>query len=183
MLYTGKGDGGESGLYATKSRLPKDSPIYEALGTVDELNTLLGVCRNEPMAALCGLSQGRMFDAVIRSLQEDLFVIQAELAGSEKRMSEVRVRELEADINRCEELLPPIKSFLVPGATRLSALLDHARTVARRAERRAVALGAEFPLSDDARTYLNRLSSMLYALARLAAYLEGGHEAAPTYRS
>src|SRR5690606_35941063 len=153
------------------------------LGTLDELNCLLGVCRTNAFAALVGIAPGRMLAEVIHSLQEDLFMIQAELAGSDKRISEERVGELESDINHIETMLPPIKSFLVRGATRLSARLDLSRTVARRAERAVVRLGTAHPVSEPARAYLNRLSSMLYALARLAAHLEGGGEAPPRYEA
>jgi cob(I)alamin adenosyltransferase len=123
------------------------------------------------------------FTAILGATQQDLFVVQAELAGADKRMTEERVRAIETIIADAEKTLPPIRSFFVSGGTELAASLDHARTVARRAERRAIAAletdGA--PKKTPLLAYLNRLSSLLYALARLANYRAGAEEEKPKY--
>lgn len=178
MLYTRKGDDGTSGLFDTKERFPKDSPVYEALGTVDELNSLLGLARSRAG------NQKKEIDIAgeIKNVQERLFVIQAELAGAEKSISETHIDELEEVIERVESRIENPHAFVIPGATELSALIDYARTVARRAERAVISASAERDISPQSRKYLNRLSSFLYALARYTGAQEGGTEQSPSYQ-
>lgn len=167
MLFTGKGDDGTTYFFGSKERFGKDTPLVEALGTCDELNSLLGYLR----AKISGDS------ALIEEVQQDLFIIQAELAGADKHIVEEKVKTMEERINAIEKELPPIKTFFVPGANEESALYDMARTLARRTERRVVALGDKVP-SKWTLAYLNRLSSLLYALARKHG---GGEETKPHY--
>ncbi|HEX8994139.1 MAG TPA: cob(I)yrinic acid a,c-diamide adenosyltransferase, partial [Candidatus Paceibacterota bacterium] len=155
MLYTGKGDNGTSGLFGACERFSKDDPVFEALGMIDELNSLLGVC-----FAKAG---GDVADA-LRRVQEDLFVVQAQLAGADKKIEIVRVERLEKEIAEIETALTPPTSFVIAGATELSALLDYARAVARRAERSVVRAHSS-AATPELLKYLNRLSSLLYALA------------------
>lgn len=189
MLYTGKGDDGTTYFFGSKERFGKDTPLVEALGTLDELNSLLGVvkARISPIAPSY-IKRGRRSGGdndlncydIIEDVQQDLFIIQAELAGADKKIEENKVKDMEKLIGEIENKLPPIKTFFVPGANEESALLDFARTVARRAERRVVALPkkpSRFTLA-----YLNRLSSLLYALARLHGQKTGKVEKKPTYR-
>lgn len=177
MLYTRKGDDGTSGLFGTKERFPKDSPVYEALGTLDELNSLLGVCR-----AKTGAPSGE-FDMVgeIIQAQQNLFIAQAEIAGADKYIPKVRVDELECAINDIERLIQHPHAFVLPGATELSALLDYSRAVSRRAERAVLSARGIRPVSPTTAGYLNRLSSLLYALARYAAKSRGIKELSPSY--
>ena len=177
MLYTRKGDGGTSGLFGTKKRFPKNSPIYDALGTLDELNSLLGVCWAHAEDIMGEIS----IQKEIRSVQEALFIIQAEIAGSDKQIGTVRVDALESAIDSIETLIGNPHAFTIPGATTLSAFLDYARAVARRAERSFITAHGKRKVSARSLTYLNRLSSLLYALARYAAAKEGVREASPTY--
>jgi len=170
MLYTGKGDDGTTYFFGSKERFGKDTPLVEALGTLDELNSLLGFVRAK-------IKQNKK---VIEDVQQDLFIIQAELARADKKIEESKVRDMEKLIGEIENKLPPIKTFFVPGANEESALLDFARTVSRRAERRVVAL--EKKPSQFTLAYLNRLSSLLYALARLQGQKGGKVEKKPTYR-
>lgn len=179
MLYTRQGDSGTSGLFGTKERFPKDSPIYEALGTLDELNSLLGVCF--AMARREGLEIPFSIPPLIRAVQQHLFVIQAELAGTEKHIMQNQIDELEDMINRLEEKAGNPHSFVIPGATELAGFLDYARAVSRRAERAVIAARETRSLSDTTYAYLNRLSSLLYALARYAATSAGEKEKAPAY--
>jgi len=134
----------------------------------------------------------------LAGVQQNLFIIQAELAGAPPRRGKPltvtvdKVKKMEKIIDQIEKELPPIKSFFIPGATAVGALLDYARAVARRAERRVVAatLVAATPSEIDglikigphSLAYLNRLSSLLYALARLVNHQSGIKEQAPDYK-
>ncbi len=177
MLYTRKGDAGTSGLYGTKERFAKDHPLYEALGTVDELNSLLGLCRAHAAAHDDGVSAS----AELKNVQEALFIIQAELAGTDKHLTHTHIDDLERATDHIEELIPNPHAFVLPGATPLGALFDVARAVARRAERAVISARATRPLAPESLAYLNRLSSLLYALARHATIQENGHETSPSY--
>jgi cob(I)alamin adenosyltransferase len=173
MLYTRKGDNGTSGLFGTKERYPKTHPVYEALGTIDELNSLLGICRAE-----IGCDDKSLkYD--IKNVQECLFVIQAELAGAEKHLSASDVSMLEHAIERMEHSIENLDSFVIPGTTKRSALFDFVRTIARRTERRVLAAIQYRHISEDSQTYLNRLSSFFYALARYNVH--GETEPSPSY--
>jgi cob(I)alamin adenosyltransferase len=175
MLYTGKGDDGTTYFFGSKERFGKDTPLVEALGTLDELGSLLGLIRTQ-----LGVSDSKLaLGEEILVVQENLFIIQAELAGADKHIEEVKVREMENRIGEIENMLPPIKTFFIAGTNMESAWLDYARTIARRAERRVVAL--EKKPEKWTLAYLNRLSSLLYAFARLLAKESGEHEKAPTY--
>lgn len=181
MLYTGKGDNGTTKLFGCDQRISKSSAISEALGVVDETNSLLGVLkmRAGDTPAVSGLNYHDLLDDV----QQDLFMVQAQLAGAEKHVDKERVLKVENWIGLIEKELPPITSFFVSGGTELGALCDYTRTVARRAERRVVAamdegMGNEKP---PMLAYMNRLSSLLYALARLANHRAGVVEEKPHY--
>ncbi len=178
MLYTRKGDNGTSGLFGTKERFPKNSPIYEALGAVDELNSLLGVCRARSNKIKSESVVGRE----ILNVQECLFIVQAELAGAPKSISRRYVDELERTIEKIENMIKTPHSFLIPGSTEISALLDYARSVSRRTERRVLDARLAQKVSSATRIYLNRLSSLLYALARYAAAKKNTKELSPSYR-
>lgn len=183
MLYTRKGDNGTSGLFNTKERLPKDSPVYDALGTLDELNSLLGVCG--ATTRCCSKVPSAIRAEVLPELftvQECLFVIQAELAGAEKSITQEQVDDLEITIDSIERIIPAPHSFVIPGTTSVSSWCDYARTVARRAERAVVKAKPVRSLSEPTMAYLNRLSSLLYSLARYSATLECGIESKPTYK-
>jgi len=177
MLYTGKGDGGTTTAFGcNQQRISKSSELPEALGSLDELNAFLGFVKmqsaEQPRIALA-----------IRGAQETLFIIQAEVAGADKKVGEGAVKEIEKEINAIEKEIPPLKRFSIAGGTELSALLDVARTLARRAERRVIGV-KELKLRElapETLAYLNRLSSLLFALARLANHLAGVSEETPKY--
>ncbi len=178
MLYTGKGDAGTTKLFTTKAgvRLPKDSPVFEALGTVDELNTTIGWCR---CACVVDWMVGSStMSEILLNVQNNLFVIQAELAGAGKCIQESDIKDMEHSIASIESRLEKIDSFFVPGGTELSARLDIARAVSRCAERRCISAKL---LSECSLTYMNRLSSLLYALVRLVNSETNTQEQAPSY--
>ncbi len=183
MLYTRKGDTGTSGLFGTRDRFPKNSPIYEALGTLDELNSLLGLCRASK--AICnGMSPGISGEVLpeLLKVQECLFLVQAELAGADKTLTKAHVDELEDTIDYMEKIIVKPNGFVIPGANFTSALCDYARALSRRAERAVINSRNFRTLSESTMAYLNRLSSLLYVLARYSAELENAAEVSPSYR-
>lgn len=175
MLYTGKGDNGTTSTFGCDQRFSKSSAIAEALGTLDEINSFLGVVKVNSSAV-------KIVDT-IDSIQQNLFIVQAEVAGADKHIEREKVIEVEAMISAIEAELPPIKSFFVSGGTELSALLDFSRTLSRRAERRVVGVHDEglVTVGTDTLAYLNRLSSLLYALARQTNHKSGIKEESPRY--
>jgi cob(I)alamin adenosyltransferase len=189
MLYTGKGDNGTTKTFGScDQRISKSSAIAEALGTLDEVNSFLGVVKMESSAHEIAIFNNgdnpRTTAEIVGEVQQNLFIVQAEVAGADKHITSEKVRELETIINTIEQELPPIKTFFVSGGTTLVAMLDVARTLARRAERRVVGVSEEgiVPIGKDTLAYLNRLSSLLYALARQVNHKSGITEEPPTYR-
>ncbi|HUY62735.1 MAG TPA: cob(I)yrinic acid a,c-diamide adenosyltransferase [Candidatus Paceibacterota bacterium] len=177
MLYTRKGDGGTTKVFGCdQGRISKSSELPEALGALDELNAFLGFVRARA-------TKEKRIAPVLRDIQETLFIVQAQTAGADKTVPNERIEEIEAITNGIEKEIPPLKGFSIAGGTELSALLDVARTLARRAERRLVAVAEaglrEFP--PETKSYMNRLSSVLFALARLANHLAGVAEETPRY--
>lgn len=172
-IYTRTGDTGETALFGG-GRVPKDDVRVEAYGAVDELNAVLGVS----YAAL--LREGARESADrIRLLQEDLFAIGAHLATPTPAeggraaahlppLPAHRVQEMEGWMDAADERLQPLRNFVLPGGTEAAAHLHHARTVCRRAERRVLSLSRSAILDQDVIVYLNRLSDLLFTLARLA---------------
>ena len=166
-IYTRRGDRGETDLFAG-GRVRKDHPRVESYGAVDELNSALGLAVAEsPHADVRALGRG---------IQARLFDLGAYLAApdAERRAKAgilappvSDVHGLEAEIDRLEKELAPLKRFVLPGGTAAAAAFHVARTICRRAERRCVALDAEDPLDPPALGYLNRLSDLLFVLARV----------------
>jgi cob(I)alamin adenosyltransferase len=184
MLYTRKGDNGTTKTFGCDQRISKSSAIAEALGSLDEINSYLGLCKVKSQKEKFSLKDGVSASETIHNVQKNLFIVQAELAGSKMSITDEKVKEIEAIIDWAEKELPPIKSFFIAGGTELATLFDIARTIARRAERRVVGVAEEgkVTISDFSRAYLNRLSSLLYALARLANHKAGISEEGPDYK-
>lgn len=183
MLYTKKGDDGTTKTFGCDQRISKSSAIAEALGSVDEINSFLGICKVKAKNFEFKILNLKM-DAIVHDIQQTLFIIQAELAGCDKKVGDEKVTELENIINEIEKTLPPIKTFFISGGTELGASFDFARTVARRAERRVVQVSEEGiqKIAPNTLKYLNRLSSVLYALARLSNHISGINEESPSYK-
>lgn len=169
-IYTKTGDSGSTGLFAGP-RVSKDHPRINAYGTVDELNALLGVIAAEVDH---DVGAGSSLIGLMREIQCDLFAIGAELATPEpdksgmRLLDEDRTAALEQWIDLAESGLKPLENFILPGGTRGAALLQWARTVCRRAERECVHLSLQADVQDCSRVviYLNRLSDLLFVLAR-----------------
>jgi cob(I)alamin adenosyltransferase len=165
-IYTKSGDGGITGL-ADGSRVGKHSLRVAAYGDVDELNAALGLAKAH--------SEDGELNVLLREIQRDLFAIGAQLADPKARVTAKKakaavtashVERLEKAIDRCEAELPALTAFLLPGGSRLGAFLHLARTVCRRAERGVVALARKHKLDPLVIVYLNRLSDLLFVLAR-----------------
>jgi cob(I)alamin adenosyltransferase len=166
-IYTRTGDDGTTGLFGGERRR-KDDLLVEAYGTVDELNAALGVARAH------GLPEE--LDRVLGEVQSDLFVLGAEVACVPDKRDKLRITLLQADdiarleqaIDIADAALPPLKNFVLPGGTGGAAALHYARAVCRRAERCVIAVAPEAALRSDLLVYLNRLSDLLFVLARRA---------------
>lgn len=170
-LYTRQGDKGTTGL-ANGERIAKNHPRIEALGDVDELNSLLGLLAAEvsPQAPLY---------TEVTQLQNDLFDLGGELAVADPQYSVIDaacVEALEEQLDHRNESLPPLQEFILPGGNRAAAQAHLARSVCRRAERRLVELAATETVNPLAIAYLNRLSDLLFVYARLLARRDGGSE-------
>lgn len=176
-IYTKTGDKGTTGLFGG-GRVPKDDARVEAYGEVDELNAFLGAARAAgPMPRV---------DEVLVAVQRDLFAIGALLATpdvekmheqlAKARVDDERIAQLERAIDACDAELEPLKAFIIPGGTPKAALLHVARTVCRRAERRVVQLSHDVAIPPLAVVYLNRLSDLLFSLARVANKVAGAGE-------
>ena len=175
-IYTGRGDEGLTDL-RDMTRVSKSSPRIEAYGTVDEVNALVGSIRPAAYDDV---------EAKLERIQNDLHVVQADLANPDPDEDDPRVRDehverLEAWIDEADEELDPLRSFVLPGGGETGAKLHHARAVCRRAERRTVALASEETVDGATIRYLNRLSDLLFTLARLVNGRDGIHEERPTY--
>lgn len=186
-LYTGKGDAGTSKIFSTPSgeRISKGDEVFEVLGNLDEINSFLGICKIKSRGVHLIVDDHEVaVSAIIHALQKDLFIVQAAIAGADLELEERKVAELEELISIIEGKLPPITTFFISGGTELAAFCDTARTVTRRAERSLVRFLALHPerTHPDVIAYLNRLSSVLYALARFANHQAGVAEEAPDYK-
>lgn len=176
-IYTRTGDEGNTGLFGG-GRVPKDDPRVEAYGAVDELNSFIGMAR-----AIALLPR---IDEVLAPIQRDLFGLGAILATpnlakmheqlEKARIDAERIAQLERAIDAGEEELEPLTAFILPGGTPKAAALHVARTVCRRAERRVVSLQQTVELPPLVTIYLNRLSDLLFVLARVANRRAGAGE-------
>lgn len=168
-IYTKKGDRGETGLFGGK-RVPKDDLRLEAYGAVDELNSFVGSVR--------ALRPRKVIDILLTDIQNDLFVLGADLAAPDRsrhrdvpRIAKKHSAALEKAIDTIEPSLRPLRFFVLPGGTRVGAQLQVARAVCRRAERSIVRLARAESVGDDVLRYINRLSDLLFVLARYANHL------------
>lgn len=175
-IYTRTGDAGETGLFGG-GRVPKDAVRVEAYGAVDELNAVIGL-------ALAGVDDPEIADR-LRLVQADLFALGAHLATPDAAspaaahlppLPHERIAAMEQWIDASDDELPPLRAFILPGGQGGGAALHFARTVCRRAERRTVTLAATQAVDAGVVVYLNRLSDLLFALARLATHRAGGSD-------
>ncbi len=176
-IYTRTGDDGQTGLFGG-GRVEKDDSRVDAYGEIDELNAVLGMARAVELMP--------RVDEVIAPIQRDLFAIGALLATpdhekmreqlAKARIDDGRISELERAIDACDRELEPLRAFILPGGTPKAAALHVARTVCRRAERRVVTLRRSVLIPEEVIVYLNRLSDLLFMLARVANRRAGAGE-------
>jgi cob(I)alamin adenosyltransferase len=168
-IYTRTGDNGTTGL-ANGERVAKTDPRVAAFGDVDETNSAVGLLLTEPEVP------GAMRASLTR-IQHELFEIGAELSlPSYRSITDEHVSRLEHDLDELNADLPPLKEFVLPGGTRGAAICHLARTICRRAERSAWAANALAALNPETLHYLNRLSDLLFVMARRLARQDGRHE-------
>ncbi|ELY66561.1 cob(I)yrinic acid a,c-diamide adenosyltransferase [Natrinema versiforme] len=175
-IYTGRGDDGETDL-RDMTRVSKSSTRIEAYGTVDELNALIGTVRSTGYDDI---------DDRLSETQNHLHVVQADFANPDPDEGDPEIRSTHVEtiedwIDEYDEELEPLTSFILPTGSDDGAALHHARTVCRRAERRAVALATDEQINEDAVQYLNRLSDGLFTFARVVNARDGEPEEAPDY--
>jgi cob(I)alamin adenosyltransferase len=173
-IYTKTGDAGDTALFGGR-RVPKNDPRVGAYGAVDELNAVLGVAR--------AAGPPESVAPVLEQLQHYLFDLGSELAtppeaamaatAHASRVTPAWVEALEREIDRFDDVLPPLRAFILPGGTPAAAALHLARTVARRAEREVVTLAARDPVNPELLKFMNRLSDLLFVLARAANHAAG----------
>ena len=186
-VYTRTGDLGDTGL-AGGQRVPKDGARIEAYGTVDELNAFLGVAR-ATVTEMAGTEMAKIdprlaiLAAIMLRVQHELFNLGSILATlpqdvhpKQARVTDAEVTQFEREMDRMNEDLPPLRSFVLPGGSRLNGELHVVRTVCRRAERACVALGRVESIPPEAVRYLNRLSDALFVWSRWASHVTNAPE-------
>lgn len=187
ILYTGFGDSGTTTLFDCKQgRISKSTKLIEALGSVDELNAYLGIIKVYSDSDKIILKIGNkniLYSNIIEEIQQNLFVIQAELGGSKISVVKKELIKIENIINQIGKVLPPITSFTISGGSIISSSLDFARTLTRKSERRVITVFDEGSriISPYTISYMNRLSSVLFAMSRYANYLFSIPEKHPNY--
>ena len=171
-VYTRAGDGGETALVGGR-RVPKDSPRIEAYGTIDELNSIVGLARAFNAPKLKRGKKHRRLDEILRRIQNELFDLGSELATPREsfyegmfRVGATEVTALEKLMDECQKELTPLKSFVLPGGGPVGGFLHQARTVCRRAERGVLALSRVEDVGEWPLKYVNRLSDLFFVLSR-----------------
>lgn len=181
-VYTRQGDQGETAL-AGGQRVPKDGFRIEAYGTVDELNAFLGAARATVTESAPHAPEIALLAAILLRVQHELFNLGSILATlpedvhpKQARVTDAEVAQLEKEMDLMNEALPPLRSFVLPGGSRLNAELHICRTVCRRAERASVTLSRAETVPPEAVRYLNRLSDALFVWSRWASHVTGTPE-------
>lgn len=186
QFFTGTGDAGESRF--GQKRVPKDDALFDALGALDAVNALTGWCVAEARRAKEVTPRIAEVFAYVRELQEMIFVAQAEVAsvgldmGNSQKITAEKIERLEVIITKADEEVHAITTFIVPGESELESRLDIARVRVRDAERALVRFSRVQPLPADLLRFINRLSSVYFALARFSNALIGAQEKHPTYQ-
>jgi cob(I)alamin adenosyltransferase len=184
MFFTGKGDHGATTLFNCDEKIVKTALVVEALGALDEINSLLGLCKVHVAREGVVIPSGVALADVITDIQHTLFVIQSELAQAKSyTVSEQKLHDLEQILRDIESHIPPITTFILPGGTECATWCDMARAYARKTERKVLQVVQEgkVKLGTHSCAYLNRLSSVLYAFARWVNFKAGVSEIPPHY--
>ena len=181
-VYTRQGDGGDTAL-AGGQRVPKDDTRIAAYGTVDELNSFLGAARSTVNQLAVEEPRLALLAAILLRVQHELFNLGSILATvpedvhpRQPRVTDTEIAQLESEMDLMNEDVPPLRSFILPGGSRLDAELHICRTVCRRAERIVVTLGRTESVPPETIRYLNRLSDALFVWSRWAGHISGAPE-------
>jgi cob(I)alamin adenosyltransferase len=181
-VYTRTGDKGKTGLVGG-TRVPKDSPRIEAYGTIDELNSIVGLVRAFNDEKVNAGDAYRFLDVVLGRIQDELFDLGSELATPPEsfqegmyRVGDREVKKIEQLIDECQKELEPLKSFVLPGGGKIGAYLHQCRTVCRRAEREILRLSRVEDLGEWPLKYFNRLSDLFFVLSRWISKQSGENE-------
>src|SRR5688572_30233245 len=181
-VYTRTGDKGETSLVGGK-RVPKDSPRIDAYGTIDELNSVIGLARVFNEENLEAGEAHHFIDEVLCKIQDELFDLGSELATPPEffqegmfRISDIEIKNLEKLIDKCQENIEPLNSFILPGGGRIGAYLHQCRTVCRRAEREVLRMSRAETIGEWPLKYLNRLSDLFFVLGRWVGKWAGEKE-------
>lgn len=161
-VYTKKGDKGKTGLFSTKKRISKSSLRINAIGSIDETNSFLGV--------IISFLKGKKLKKDLLLIQEDFFEINAILAGSNLKFDKNKTKRLETKIDEIEKKLPKLRNFIFPGGEKVASMLFYARTLVRRSEREIVKLSEKEKIRPQILMYVNRLSDYFFTLARKVNY-------------
>lgn len=172
MVYTGNGDRGRTDL-SSGERVSKSSERIRAYGTVDELNSLTGLCR----------TYTKNKNEELEEIQNELHILQAELANREPdtKITQENINKLEELCDRYQDECPALRNFILAGGTKSASHLHQARSVARRAERKIVQLDQDEELREEVLAYINRLSDLFFLMARHENFLEDVEEKNPKY--
>jgi cob(I)alamin adenosyltransferase len=157
-IYTRLGDQGQTSIY-TGARFKKHSLIINAIGNLDELSSYIGLCRSV-------IKKDKKIDNILHNIQNDLYKVTGNLAGAELEFSETKVKEIEGNIDYYEKDLPEIKIFIIPSGHKDATHLHVARTICRRAERKISQINENEGLYSIELMYINRVSDLLFVLAR-----------------
>ena len=178
-VYTKRGDSGETSLAGGQHR-PKDDLRIQAYGTLDELNAFIGLARQSAIEAALSAPALNELATILLRVQHELFnagsilaTLPEDVHPKQARITTAETKQLEREIDRMNEELPPLGSFVLPGGSRLNAELHACRTVCRRAERITVALARSEPIDPEIVRYLNRLSDALFVWSRWASHRMG----------
>jgi cob(I)alamin adenosyltransferase len=181
-VYTRGGDKGDTSLVGGK-RVPKDSPRIDAYGTIDELNSIVGLARVFNEENLDAGEAHQFLDGVLCQIQDELFDLGSELATPPEffqegmyRVGDKEIERIEKVIDQCQKDLEPLKSFILPGGGRIGAYLHQCRTVCRRAEREILRLSRAEEINHDVIKYVNRLSDLFFVLSRWISKQTGEQE-------
>jgi len=181
-IYTRRGDEGETSLVGGQ-RVSKDHLRIEAYGTVDELNSFIGIARTTTEQLATGQTRLRAFAAILKRIQHELFnlgsilaTLPADVHPKQPRIMRTDILQLETELDLANDELEPLRSFVLPGGSRLDAELHVCRTICRRAERFVVALAREEPVPAEVIGYLNRLSDALFVWSRWVNRVLGAQE-------
>jgi len=175
MFYTGKGDKGFSKF--KNNKISKDNYIIDLLGELDELNSLIGLTKNYV----------KKYKKKLEKIQNDLFIIQAQISYilypyfKPPKIDTKKIKDLEEEINKIENKIKPTRGFIIPGKNKESGWLHYLRAVCRRVERKLISANKKYKIGQPVLSYINRLSSYFYSLAREIVYIKNLKEDNPSY--